>query len=184
MRYSDLDKAALQAELSRVQKDYEALHGCKLNLNLTRGKPETAQLALSDEMFHTLDDGNFMIDGVDARNYGELAGLPACRRLFAEILACNAEEVILGNNASLNLMYDLIAKAYTHGLKNSAQPWSKEENVKFLCPFPGYDRHFNVSKSFGMELVPVPTSEKGPDMDLVEELVKDPSVKGMWCVPK
>ena len=184
MRYSDLDKAALRAELTRVQKDYEALRGNKLDLNLTRGKPETAQLALSDGLFHTLDDGNFTIDGVDARNYGELAGLPSCRKLFAEILSCKAEEVILGNNASLQLMYDLIAKAYTHGLKNSVRPWAKEDKLKFLCPFPGYDRHFNVTKSFGMELVPVPMSEKGPDMDLVEELVKDPAVKGMWCVPK
>ena len=111
MRYSDLDKAALQTEFDRVKTDYEALRGNKLNLNLTRGKPETAQLALSDEMFHSLDDGNFVCDGIDARNYGELAGLPACRKLFAEILACKPEEVILGNNASLNLMYDLIAKA-------------------------------------------------------------------------
>ena len=184
MRYSDLDNAALQTELSRVQQDYEALRGYKLILNLTRGKPETAQLALSDEMFHTLDDGNYEIDGVDARNYGELAGLPSCRKLFADILFCRPEEVILGNNASLQLMYDLIAKAYTHGLKNSAQPWSKEGTVKFLCPFPGYDRHFNVSKSFGMQLIPVPMDQSGPDMGLVEELVKDSTVKGMWCVPK
>ncbi|MBA4348191.1 MAG: aminotransferase [Clostridiales bacterium] len=184
MRYSDLDKAALQAELSRVQQDYESLRGYKLNLNLTRGKPETAQLALSDDMHRTLDDGNFEIDGMDARNYGELAGLPSCRKLFADILFCKPEEVILGNNASLQLMYDLIAKAYTHGLKNSIRPWAKEDKIKFLCPFPGYDRHFNVSKSFGMELIPVPMDENGPDMDMVEELVKDASVKGMWCVPK
>lgn len=184
MRYSDLDKASLSAELSRVKQDYEALRGYKLNLNLTRGKPETAQLALSNDLFRTLDDGDFDIDGMDTRNYGELAGLPSCRKLFADLLFCKPEEVILGNNASLQLMYDLIAKAYTHGLKNSVRPWSKEEKIKFLCPFPGYDRHFNVSKSFGMELVPVPMDEKGPNMDLVEELVKDPSVKGMWCVPK
>ncbi len=184
MRYSDLDTAALQSELARVQGDYDALRGYKLNLNLTRGKPETAQLALSDGMFRTLDDGDFTADGVDARNYGELAGLPACRKLFADILACQPEEVIIGGNASLNLMYDLIAKAYTHGLKNSVRPWAKEEKLKFLCPFPGYDRHFNASKSFGMELVPVPLGETGPDMALVEELVKDPTVKGMWCVPK
>ncbi len=184
MRYSDLDKAALRVELSRVQQNYEALRGYKLNLNLTRGKPETAQLALSNDLFRTLDAGEFDLDGMDTRNYGELAGLPSCRKLFADLLFCQPEEVILGNNASLQLMYDLIAKAYTHGLKNSARPWSKEEKVKFLCPFPGYDRHFNVSKSFGMELVPVPMDEKGPDMDLVEELVRDASVKGMWCVPK
>ena len=184
MRYSDLDKAALQSELSRVQQNYEALRDYKLNLNLTRGKPETAQLALADDMIRTLDDGNYEIDGMDARNYGELAGLPSCRKLFADLLFCKPEEVILGNNASLQLMYDLIAKAYTHGLKNSVRPWAKEEKIKFLCPFPGYDRHFNVSKSFGMELVPVPMDEKGPKMDIVEELIKDASVKGMWCVPK
>jgi DNA-binding transcriptional MocR family regulator len=184
MRYSDLDKTALQTELSRVQQDYEALRDYKLNLNLTRGKPETAQLELSNELFRTMDDGNFDADDMDTRNYGELAGLPSCRKLFADLLFCKTEEIILGNNASLQLMYDLIAKAYTHGLKNSARPWAKEEKIKFLCPFPGYDRHFNVSKSFGMELVPVPMDENGPDMDLVEALVKDASVKGMWCVPK
>ncbi|HWQ06360.1 MAG TPA: aminotransferase class I/II-fold pyridoxal phosphate-dependent enzyme [Feifaniaceae bacterium] len=184
MRYSELDKPALTRELELARTQYEALRGHKLNLNLTRGKPETAQLALSDGMFATVADGNFVSDGIDARNYGELSGLPACRKLFAEILLCKPEEVICGGNASLNLMYDLIAKAYTHGLKNSVRPWSKEAEVKFLCPFPGYDRHFNVSLSFGMKLIPVPMDENGPDMDMVEELVKDPAVKGMWCVPK
>ena len=184
MRYAQLSFPALEAELSLARAEYEALRACGLSLNLTRGKPETAQLALSNGMLRTLDDGDFISDGIDARNYGELAGLPACRKLFSEILLCKPEEVICGGNASLNLMYDLIAKAYTHGLKNSVRPWSKEEEVKFLCPFPGYDRHFNVSKSFGMQLVPVPMNENGPDLDLVEELVKDPAVKGMWCVPK
>ena len=184
MRYQDMDQSALQAELTRIRAEYEALRAKNLKLNLTRGKPETAQLALSDGLFRTVDDGDFLSDGIDARNYGELAGLPACRALFADILFCKPEEVVCGNNASLNLMYDLIAKAYTHGLKNSRQPWSKEPKIKFLCPFPGYDRHFNVSKSFGMELVPVPLHADGPDMDMVEELVKDPAVKGMWCVPK
>lgn len=184
MRYAQLSKAALETELSRARAEYEALRGLKLSLNLTRGKPETAQLALSDGMLHTLDDGNFISDGVDARNYGELAGLPACRKLFADILFCKPEEVLCGGNASLNLMYDLLAKAYTNGLLHSPRPWAKEEEIKFLCPFPGYDRHFNVSLSFGMKLIPVPLGESGPDMDLVEELVKDPAVKGMWCVPK
>ncbi|MEN6420093.1 MAG: aminotransferase class I/II-fold pyridoxal phosphate-dependent enzyme [Clostridiaceae bacterium] len=184
MHYSELDKQTLAKELEHARADYEVLRGRKLNLNLTRGKPETAQLALSDGLFATVANGDFASDGIDARNYGELAGLPACRRLFAEILLCKPEEVICGGNASLNLMYDLIAKAYTHGLKNSARPWSKEAEVKFLCPFPGYDRHFNVSLSFGMKLIPVPMDENGPDMDMVEELVKDPAVKGMWCVPK
>ena len=128
--------------------------------------------------------GDYVMDKVDVRNYGCLEGLPSCRKLFAEILGCQAEEVMIGGNASLNLMYDLIAKAYTHGLLHSKRPWSQEPVVKFLCPYPGYDRHFNLSLSFGMELIPVPLHEDGPDMDLVEELVKDPAVKGMWCVPK
>jgi DNA-binding transcriptional MocR family regulator len=184
MRYQEMDKQALQAELARVRAAYDSLKGQTLKLNLTRGKPETAQLALSDRLFQTLADGDFTSDGVDVRNYGELSGLPACRRLFADILFCDPAEVICGNNASLNLMYDLIAKAYTHGLLHSARPWSQENEIKFLCPFPGYDRHFNVSKSFGMTLIPVPMRETGPDMGMVEELIQNPSVKGMWCVPK
>ena len=136
MRYSDLNKAALLAELTCVQADYEALRGYKLNLNLTRGKPETAQLALSNDMIHTLDDGNYEIDGVDARNYGELAGLPSCRKLFADILACRVEEVILGNNASLQLMYDLIAKAYTHGSKEQRPPLGKGGQDQVPLPLP------------------------------------------------
>ncbi len=183
MRYQEMDKAALRQEYDSLWTGYEAYLGKKLKLNLTRGKPETQQLALSDAMFDTLEAG-FVEDGVDARNYGELAGLPACRRLFADLLLCRPEEVICGNSASLNLMYDLIAKAYTHGLKNSPRPWSHEPVVKFLCPCPGYDRHFNLSLSFGMELIPVPQDENGPDMELVERLVADPAVKGMWCVPK
>lgn len=184
MRYQQMDKAALKREYDAVWAAYEALKGRKLSLNLTRGKPETAQLALSDAMLHALEDGDFVCDGVDARNYGELAGLPACRRLFAEILLCKPEEVVCGNSASLNLMYDLVAKAYTHGLMRSPRPWVKEPVIKFLCPYPGYDRHFNLSRSFGMELIPVPQDENGPDMALVEALAQDPAVKGMWCVPK
>ncbi len=184
MRYQDLDRTALKREFDSVLAHYETLKASHLNLNLTRGKPETAQLALSNDLLHTIDNGDFVSDGVDVRNYGELAGLPACRRLFAEILLCRPEEVLCGNSASLNLMYDLIAKAYTNGLLHSPRPWSKEPVVKFLCPYPGYDRHFNLSLSFGMELIPVPLMETGPDMDLVETLVQDPAVKGMWCVPK
>ena len=183
MKYTEMDKAALKQELARVKEDYEALNRKGLALNLARGKPEPKQTALSDGMLDTVQ-GDFKQDGIDVRNYGELLGLPSCRKLFAEILCCSPDEVMIGGNASLNLMYDLIAKAYTNGLKNSPRPWSQEPVVKFLCPYPGYDRHFNLSLSFGMELIPVPLGEDGPNMDLVEELVKDPAVKGMWCVPK
>ena len=121
---------------------------------------------------------------MDARNYGELAGLPSARKLFAEILGVSPDQCFIGGSASLQLMYDVIAKAYTHGLLHSERPWSREETVKWLCPAPGYDRHFSISKSFGMELITIPMGDEGPDMDMVEDLVKDPTVKGIWCVPK
>ena len=183
MEYAKMSAGALQEELAKVRADYDALCKQGLALNLARGKPETKQVALSDGMLDTVR-GDFVMDGIDVRNYGELMGLPSCRKLFAEILGCDPAEVFIGGNASLNLMYDLIAKAYTHGLTHSPKPWSREAKVKFLCPYPGYDRHFNLSLSFGMELIPVPLLEDGPDMDMVESLVKDPAVKGMWCVPK
>ncbi|MBQ2770314.1 MAG: aminotransferase [Clostridia bacterium] len=184
MRYDQLSKEALVNEYNKVQEEYQSLNRLGLKLNLSRGKPDSDQLRLSHKMLHTLDDEDYDMDGVDTRNYGELLGLPSCRALFADILGTKPEEVMVGGCASLNLMYDLIAKAYTHGLLHSPEPWSKLETVKWLCPFPGYDRHFNVSKSFGMELIPIPLKEDGPDMDLVEQYAKDPAVKGIWCVPK
>ena len=118
------------------------------------------------------------------RNYGQLSGLPSAKALFAEILGCKPEQVFVGGNASLQLMYDTIAKAYTNGLLHSEKPWCREEHIKWLCPAPGYDRHFKVTESFGFELITIPMTETGPNMDLVEQLVKDPAVKGMWNVPK
>lgn len=184
MQYRQMTPEQLEAEYARVKPAYDGLAAKGLSLNLARGKPAAEQLDLSNELFHTLDDGDFVCDGVDVRNYGCLDGLPACKRLFAEILGVEEREVLVGGNASLNLMYDLIAKAYTHGLLHSPRPWSQEPVVKFLCPAPGYDRHFHLSQSFGMELITVPLHEEGPDMDVVERLALDPAVKGMWCVPK
>ena len=184
MQYRQMTPEQLEAEYARVKAAYDVLAAKGLSLNLARGKPAAEQLDLSNELFHTLDDGDFVCDGVDVRNYGCLDGLPACKRLFAEILGVEEREVLVGGNASLNLMYDLIAKAYTHGLLHSPRPWSQEPVVKFLCPAPGYDRHFHLSQSFGMELITVPLHEEGPDMDVVERLALDPAVKGMWCVPK
>lgn len=184
MQYRQMMPEQLEAEYARVKAAYDGLAAKGLSLNLARGKPAAEQLDLSNELFHTLDDGDFVCDGVDVRNYGCLDGLPACKRLFAEILGVEEREVLVGGNASLNLMYDLIAKAYTHGLLHSPRPWSQEPVVKFLCPAPGYDRHFHLSQSFGMELITVPLHEEGPDMDVVERLALDPAVKGMWCVPK
>jgi len=184
MKYQQMQREELQAAYATEKAHYDALCAKNLDLNMARGKPNSAQLDLSNDMLRTLDDGNFISDGMDVRNYGCLDGLPSCKKLFAELLDVSPDEVFIGGNASLNLMYDLFAKAYTNGLLHSERPWSQEPKIKFLCPVPGYDRHFNVSLSFGMELITIPMTENGPDMDLVESLVQDPTVKGMWCVPK
>ena len=185
MQYQAMTAAQLQAEYDIVSKKFQDLKGKNLKLDMSRGKPGKEQLDLVSDMLTILSKPEDCVaDGMDVRNYGELTGLPCAKRYFAEILGCKPEECFIGGNASLNLMYDTIAKAYTHGLLHSETPWSKLDTVKFLCPSPGYDRHFKVSESFGMELVTIPMTETGPDMDAVEEAVKDPTVKGMWCVPK
>lgn len=181
---SEMTSGELNAFYDAVLKEYEACKAEGLELNMARGKPSKAQLELSNELLTIIDPANCTMDGIDARNYGTLEGLPSCRKLFAEILDVNVEEVFVGGSASLNLMYDVIAKAFTHGLLHSEKPWAKLDKVKFLCPVPGYDRHFTVCQSFGIEMINVPMTENGPDMDAVEELVKDKDVKGMWCVPK
>ena len=185
MEYSSMSKTQLQAEHDAVTKEYEALKAKGLKLDMSRGKPSKAQLDLVSGVLTTLTSPEeCIVEGTDARNYGELAGLPCARKFFAEILGCRPEECFMGGNASLTLMYDTIAKAYTHGLLHSEKPWAKLDTVKFLCPSPGYDRHFKISQSFGMEMITINMTETGPDMDAVEEAVKDPAVKGMWCVPK
>lgn len=174
-----------RAEYEALVKKYEDYKAKKLRLNMARGKPGKEQLDLVSEMLAILVDyDDYEIDGIDVRNYGELTGLPSARKLFAELLGTQPEEIFVGGNASLQLMYDLISKAHTHGLLHSPRPWCKEERVKFLCPAPGYDRHFKICETFGMEMLTIPMTDEGPDMDLVEALVKDPQVKGMWCVPK
>ena len=183
--YAQLTAAERVQELSALCERYQNFQARGLSLNMARGKPGKAQLDLVSDMLTVLTDPADCMDGtVDVRNYGELTGIPSAKRLFADLLGTAPEEILVGGNASLNLMYDLIAKAYTHGLLHSQRPWSKEETVKFLCPSPGYDRHFKISASFGMEMITVPMTAEGPDMDQVEEAVKDPAVKGMWCVPK
>ena len=184
-KYAEMTKAELQKELAAVQAQYDELKARKLSLNMARGKPSKAQLDMSAEMMDILrSDSDYMCDGIDVRNYGNLEGLPSCRKLFAELLGVQPENVFIGGSASLQLMYDTIAKCYTHGRVNSDRPWGKLDTVKWLCPAPGYDRHFKVSESFGMQMITVPMTPAGPDMDLVEELIRDPEVKGMWCVPK
>ena len=172
-------------EHDRVLAEYEGWKARDLSLNMARGKPGKTQLDMVSDLLTVLSrPEECMEDGIDCRNYGELAGLPSAKRLFADILGCKPEQVFVGGNASLQLMYDTISKAYTHGLLHSPRPWCREEKVKWLCPAPGYDRHFKVTQSFGFELITVPMTESGPDMDEVERLIQDPAVKGMWNVPK
>ena len=183
--YSKMTAEERKAEYAKVSREYEDLKARGLKLNMARGKPGKAQLDLVSDIFSLmLKPEDYVSDGIDVRNYGELSGLPAAKRLFAEILGCKPEQVFVGGNASLQLMYDTISKAYTHGLLHSERPWCREPVVKFLCPSPGYDRHFKVTESFGFELVTIPMTDEGPDMDAVEEAIKDPAVKGMWNVPK
>ena len=183
--YPKMTAEERKAEYAKVTKEYEDLKARGLKLNMARGKPGKAQLDLVSDIFSLMQKPEDSVsDGIDVRNYGELSGLPAAKRLFAEILGCKPEQVFVGGNASLQLMYDTISKAYTHGLLHSERPWCREPVVKFLCPSPGYDRHFKVTESFGFELVTIPMTDEGPDMDAVEEAIKDPAVKGMWNVPK
>ena len=168
-----------------VKTKFDALKVKRLKLSMARGKPGKAQLDMASDMLSILTDPKDCVsDGTDVRNYGELSGLSAAKRLFADILGCKPEECFIGGNASLTLMYDTVSKAYTHGMIHSEKPWCKLDGVKWLCPSPGYDRHFKITESFGFDMVIVPMTENGPDMDVVEELVKDPEVKEMWCVPK
>jgi len=182
--YFKLSKEELKEEFLAVDAAYEKLRSLHLSLDMSRGKPGFDNMDLSEKMFDLVGNttGFKNISGIDCRNYGGLDGLAELKNLFAEILGLESDQIIVGGNSSLNMMFDTIAQAMTHGM--GAEPWCKQDNLKFLCPVPGYDRHFAITEYFGFELVSVPMTEEGPDMDVVEELVKDSSVKGIWCVPK
>jgi len=183
--YSCMTREELEREYGSVLASYEACKAQGLNLNMARGKPATEQLDMVSGLLTVLQTPEDCYDdGVDARNYGELAGIPSARRYWADVLGCKADQVFVGGAASLNMMFDVVSRAYTHGLLHSPKPWCREEKVKFLCPAPGYDRHFQIGEFFGAELIPVPMTPEGPDMDVVEELAKDPQVKLIWTVPK
>ncbi len=184
MEYSKMNKEALQARLSELQTAYKAFQDMALSLNMARGKPGKAQLELSDGLFSALKAGDAMQgeDKMDIRNYGVLTGLGELKQIFADLLGVKKENVILGGGSSLNLMFDYISQCMTHGVCGGA-PWFGQK-IKFLCPVPGYDRHFGILEYFGIEMLPVEVDENGPDMDMIESLVRDPSVKGMFCVPK
>ena len=183
--YSCRSREELRMEFKKLMPRYEELKHENLKLDMSRGKPSKLQLDLVSDMLSVLvDPAECIINGVDSRNYGDLAGLTCAREYWADILGCKPSQTFVGGNASLHLMHDLIARAYTHGLKDSPRAWGQEGRIKFLCPSPGYDRHFRITEAFGFEMITVPMTPDGPDMDVVEELVQDPMVKGIWCVPK
>ena len=184
MSLSNLDASELKELAAEVRKDYEALKAEGLNLDLTRGKPSKAQLDLSNDLLVLPGRGHYTdAAGNDLRNYGNQKGIKELRDLWGELTNMEPELLVAADSSSLNIMYDLIHLSYTFGNNSSEQPWSKEETIKWICPTPGYDRHFTITESFGFELLSVPMEEDGPDIDAVEELAKDPQVKGMWVVP-
>ena len=183
--YSCRSREELRMEAKLMMAKYEALTHENLKLDMSRGKPSKLQLDLVSDLLTVLTDPQeCIIDGEDCRNYGNLAGLQCAREYWADVLGCKPEQTFVGGNASLHLMHGLIGWGNSHGLLDSPRPWSQEKGIKFLCPAPGYDRHFRITESFGFELISVPMTPYGPDMDIVEELVQDPLVKGIWCVPK
>lgn len=190
MSFLSLGRDELRAQLELQQRNYAELQARNLTLDLTRGKPSAEQLDLSNAMLALPGDtpGSYLdATGTDTRNYGGLHGLPELRAIFGELLGLPVPNLIAGNNASLELMHDVIVFSLLHGGVDSPRPWIEEvasSGLKFLCPAPGYDRHFAITESFGIEMIPVPMLEEGPDVDLIEELVAaDPAIKGMWCVP-
>src|SRR5208282_2400013 len=170
----------------QVRGSYDAFKAKGLKLNLTRGKPSSAQLDLSAELLSLPGSADYVAEGgTDCRNYGGLQGLAEARRLFSGILGAPPEQVVVANNSSLALMHDLVVYSLLKGTFDSATPWSKQGEISFLCPVPGYDRHFTICKDYGIRMIPVALREDGPDLDEVERLVaQDGSIKGMWCVPK
>lgn len=187
MNYFNCSAQELEQEYATLKKQYEDNKGKGLNLNMARGKPGKAQLDLSTELLDVINSKSEFIgsDGMDCRNYGILEGIDECRKFFGEILGVDYTKVMVGGNSSLNMMFDTISSLMTKPIVDGCKPWYEVENRKFLCPVPGYDRHFGITQYFGFEMLPIPMTAEGPDMDMVEELVsKDDSIKGIWCVPK
>lgn len=186
MQYKEMSKEELLQLKSELDERYEEAKSKGLALDMSRGKPSAKQLNVSLDMLDVINSSSELIseNGTDCRNYGVLDGIPEAKRLMAEMMNTTPEHVIVYGNASLSIMYDQISRAYTHGILGST-PWCKLDKVKFLCPVPGYDRHFAITERFGFEMINIPMSETGPDMDMIENLVsEDDSIKGIWCVPK
>lgn len=177
----------LQAELAVLNQKYEQVKAKGLKLDMSRGKPGADQLSLTESVLSAVTKNGdcFAQNGFDCRNYGVLDGIPECKRLFAEILGVESENVIIGGSSSLNLMYDEITRAMLFGVYGGEKPWGAQGKIKFLCPVPGYDRHFGICALMGIEMINIPMTSDGPDMDLVEKYVsEEESIKGIWCVPK
>lgn len=185
MELQAANKEQLQQWANELSAEYDAIKAQKLNLDLTRGKPSAEQLSLSDGMDGILKGNYTSEDGTDVRNYGGINGIPGARAIGASVLALPAENVMAGGNSSLTLMHQAMSIAYYYGLNGADSAWSKEGKVKFICPVPGYDRHYSVCEHLGIEMVNVAMTSDGPDMDAVEKLVsEDSSIKGIWCVPR
>lgn len=186
MQYNDMSKEELLALKESLNKEYAEAKAKGLALDMSRGKPSAKQLDVSLGLLDTINSSSDLktLDGTDCRNYGVLDGIPEAKKLMADMMGTTPDHVIVYGNASLNIMFDQISRAYTHGILGNT-PWCKLDKVKFLCPVPGYDRHFAITERFGIEMINIPMSESGPDMGMVEEYVSnDASVKGIWCVPK
>ncbi|MCM1023530.1 MAG: aminotransferase class I/II-fold pyridoxal phosphate-dependent enzyme [Prevotella sp.] len=186
MLLTEMNKEELSSFRSECEKEYESYKAKGMKLDMSRGKPSTEQLDLAMPMFDVFTNAASMLtaDGIDCRNYGCLTGIHDAKVLFGDLLGVKEEELIIGGNSSLAMMYDAVSRAMTHGVYGSEKPWGKCGKVKFLCPVPGYDRHFAICESFGIEMINIPMRSDGPDMDMIEKLVsEDEAVKGIWCVP-
>ena len=184
MDYTQIEQTQLIDLLKEERKNFKRLQKLDKQVDMTRGRPETAQLSVAMPMLQNAGDYNYCEGGVDNRNYGGLLGVKEARELFAEIIDCKTDEVIVADGSSLDLMYTLVQFAMQFGVLGST-PWNQLKKVKFICLTPGYDRHFAICEHFGIEMIAVRLREDGPDMDLIENLVRDDdSVKGIWCVPK
>ncbi len=187
MQYSELSKEQLLQEKEALLKEYERFASMNLNLDMSRGKPCSEQLDISVRMLDIVNSGHdcHSSTGLDCRNYGLIDGLPSCRYLFSQCISVPQEQVMVGGNSSLNMMFDTISCFMTKSPVEGMEPWFNVKGRKFLCPVPGYDRHFSITEYYGFEMIPVPMTEAGPDMDVIENLVaKDADIKGIWCVPK
>ena len=184
--YIDMTVGELTQEIAQLKAQYKKIQAQGLHLDMSRGKPCQEQLDLSMGMMDVLDSTCDLTcdDGTDCRNYGQLTGISEARELLGDMMENNPKDIIIYGNSSLNVMFDTVSRAWTHGIMGNA-PWCRQSEVKFLCPVPGYDRHFAITEFFGINMIPVPMTETGPDMDIVERLVReDASIKGIWCTPK